>query len=437
MLPVVLLALLQAAPPQPARQWPIESLVVTGNHNYTKEQILAVTGLKVGELAGKPEFEAAQHRLEETGAFETVGYKFSPSAGSSGYAATIQVVEVEPVYPIRFSALDVPDGDVLAWLKGRYPLAGAKAPATKAVLDRFAASIQELLAARGHAEKVMAKLEPVGGDQFIITFRPNRPEAAVAEVTFEGNQVIPTTELQNAVAGVAIGTAYTEASFRELLSNSAKPLYDARGRIRVAFPKITTEKAHTVDGLIVHGTVEEGPSFSLGEVTLDNKSEIKNADFLKAGNFKKGDVANFDDVNAGVERIRKRLRHDGYMRAVATVDRSIHDDKKTVDVTVHIAEGPKFSAGKLTILGLDLDGEAAMRKLWAMGLGKPFNPDYPDYFLAQIKERGLFDNLGESKAAVNVNEQNLTVDVTLTFHGAPTAPAGKRPEGPANPGPQY
>src|SRR5260370_32645821 len=120
MLALVLLALLQAA--QPDKQWPIQSLAVTGNHNYSKEQILAVAGLKVGEIAGKAEFEAAQHRLEATGAFETIGYKFAPTADSSGYAATFQVVEVEPVYPVRFSTLALPDAEILAWLKGRFPL---------------------------------------------------------------------------------------------------------------------------------------------------------------------------------------------------------------------------------------------------------------------------------------------------------------------------
>ena len=54
-------------------KWPVESLTVEGNHNYSREQVLAVVGLKVGQLAGKPEFEAARDRLTATGAFETVG----------------------------------------------------------------------------------------------------------------------------------------------------------------------------------------------------------------------------------------------------------------------------------------------------------------------------------------------------------------------------
>ena len=70
-----------------------------GSHNYTPAQILAVAGLKIGQLAGKPEFEAARDRLVATGMFETVGYKFAPGGDKNGYAASFQVVEAQPAYP--------------------------------------------------------------------------------------------------------------------------------------------------------------------------------------------------------------------------------------------------------------------------------------------------------------------------------------------------
>ena len=86
------------------RRWPIESLTVEGNRNYTKEQILSITGLKIGQVAGKPEFETGRDRLVETGGFEKVEYKFGPSKDSSGYAASFQVVEAGPVYTVVFDA---------------------------------------------------------------------------------------------------------------------------------------------------------------------------------------------------------------------------------------------------------------------------------------------------------------------------------------------
>jgi len=51
-------ARLRASPADAGRRWPVEALTVEGNRNYTREQVLAVAGLKVGQLAGKPEFEA-------------------------------------------------------------------------------------------------------------------------------------------------------------------------------------------------------------------------------------------------------------------------------------------------------------------------------------------------------------------------------------------
>jgi hypothetical protein len=46
------------------------------------------------------------------GAFETVGYKFEPGAGKQGYAATFQVTEVDPAFPVRFEDLGVPDPEL-------------------------------------------------------------------------------------------------------------------------------------------------------------------------------------------------------------------------------------------------------------------------------------------------------------------------------------
>ncbi len=53
--------------------------------------------------------------------------------------------------------------------------------------------------------------------------------------------------------------------------------------------------------------------------------------------------------------------------------------------------------------------------MWNLKDGKPFNPEYPDRFLASVREQGIFDRLGKTKADTKVNEKNHVVDVTLTF----------------------
>src|SRR5688500_9684793 len=108
MLRVLIVMILAAAVglPQPApSKWPIASLKIQGNKNYSEQDILKVASLKLGDSAGKQEFEAARDRLIATGAFESVGYRFDPIGGNvKGYAASFQVVEVAQVYPVRFES---------------------------------------------------------------------------------------------------------------------------------------------------------------------------------------------------------------------------------------------------------------------------------------------------------------------------------------------
>jgi len=119
------------------------------------------------------------------------------------------------------------------------------------------------------------------------------------------------------------------------------------------------------------------------------------------------------------------LKHAGYMNSDITTRRSIDDDKRMVDLTLWVDAGTQFTMRKLTVVGLDLEGEAEITRIWTMKPGKPFNPDYPDMFLRTVREEGLFDNLGKTKADVKINDQDHTADVTLTFGGAPNQPTGR------------
>ncbi|HXB71872.1 MAG TPA: POTRA domain-containing protein [Candidatus Acidoferrales bacterium] len=404
-----------AAPAAAPTKWPIESLRVEGNRNYTADQVLAVARLKVGEVAGKPEFDAARDRLVASGAFETVGYRFEPGASQQGYSATFQVTEVAPAYPVQYEELGVPATEIEAVLKAKDPLYANRMPASRAVVDRYVSWIEEFLTAKGVPEKIAGVVTQAAPEQFTIVFRPAKNLPAVAQVTFAGNQVLPQNVLREAIAPVAIGSPYTEAGFRELLNGAIRAVYEQRGRVRVTFPKIRTEPATDVQGLHVFVTVDEGQSYELGKVVIAGPSPIDPAVLVKEGDFKSGDVANFDRVGEGLERIRKAVRRAGYLQVKVTSDRKIDDAKKAVDVAVHVAPGPLYLMGKLEIVGLPLDGEAEVRRIWTLKEGNALNPEYPDYFLGRIKADGVFDGLGKTKADQKVDEKNHVVDVTLTF----------------------
>ena len=165
----------------------------------------------------------------------------------------------------------------------------------------------------------------------------------------------------------------------------------------------------------------------MGDVRIEGAPHFEPLRLLKTAKFKNGDLADFDEVGKGVDRIRKTLAHQGYIRNDVQLVRKIDDAKKTVNLLVRIDEGPQFVFGTLHIEGLDLNGEAAIRKMWTHKQGTPYNPEYPNYFLGQVREEGLFDNLGESRAETKTDDKTHVVDVTLNFKYAPAPVKSKKP----------
>jgi len=423
------------APPKPAKpskpappaSYPILSLKVEGLQNYTEAQVLAVAGLKTGDPANKQAFEAARDRLLATGAFEQVGYKYSPTRDKKGYAAVLFVTEVQPVYPVRLEDLPAPAEEILAALGEADPLFSSNVPGTRQILDRYAAAIEAFLERTNRKEEVSGSVAADETGKLVVLFRPKRQPPSVAEVHFIGNKVIPGTALQNAIAGVAIGLVYKEPAFRRLLDYSIRPLYEARGHVRVAFPKIEVAPASGVKGVAVTVTVEEGPVYKLAGVRIEG-APVDARLFAKIAGFKPGEVFQLPAIEEGREQVLRAVRRAGHMTAKSEWRRSIDDAARTVELTLSIEAGPQFRFGSLEIQGLDIETEPAIRKLWALKPGQPFNADYPDFFLQRVREDGVLDNLGATKSQVRVNEDSLTVDVTLVFQGE--KPAGIRRRAP-------
>jgi outer membrane protein assembly factor BamA len=403
------------APEAEPTSWPLETLAVEGAHNYSTEQILAVAGLHVGQSAGKPEFEAARERLMATGAFDMVGYRFAPAKDGKGYDATIEISELGQFYPLRFEDLPATDAQLRAWLKQKDPLFGDKIPATKPEIDRYVQWISEYLAEKGYHDPVAGKVTSATDSDLIVLFRPAKPRPSIARVKFTNTGDLPAGMLQTAMHGVAVGALYTEPDFRVLLDTTARPRYEARGMIRVAFPKIETEPAKDVDGIEVTVEVEPGPVYKLGRVSFAG-ADSSNREMAKLANLKSSETVNFDDVKAAQERIAQSLRRSGYLQAASQVKREVNDTDHVVDLAFEIAPGPQFALGKLAIVGLDIETEPVIRKMWGLQPGKPFNVEYPDHFLSVVKDSGTFDNLKSTRAETKINTNDRTVDVTLYFN---------------------
>jgi outer membrane protein assembly factor BamA len=428
LLGLVVISLL--APAQsPSTPYPLTNLTVEGNKRFTAAQIIAASGLKTGQLVSKETFDAARARLMETGAFESVGYGFKPNTAKSGYDATFEVAEVALMYRYRFEDLAASDDDLRAVLRGQEILLGDVIPATSDVLNRYNGALTRFLEGKaGGKIEVIGRLSyDLPGEQTIL-FRPAGTRARISQIHFMGNDVVTATQLFNKFSDVAVGTEFTEAAVRRLLDASIVPLYEAKGRLRVSFPKITAEPSKETDviGVALTVTVDEGPSYSLGAVHFTGAAAKQSKELEDLVKWRKDEAVNFDEINAGLKRIARRFRSTGYVHAAARADRTVNDMEHAVDLMVNVDAGALFTYGKLDIRGLDLIGEPAIRKMWGTKEGKPFDPEYPDAFLKEVHDQGMFDNLGATSSETKIHEDSKTADVTLIFQGSKPADAGRK-----------
>jgi outer membrane protein assembly factor BamA len=206
---------------------------------------------------------------------------------------------------------------------------------------------------------------------------------------------------------------------RLLLDSSIRPLYEAQGRLRVSFPSVKAEPSpREVQGLNVTVEVSEGPVFNFGSIRVEGTASM-NQRLGEVAKLESGTLANFNQVRVAVERIDGEMRERGYMGVSTEVERNIRDDRGTVDLVLRVNPGPQYVFGRLTIEGLDINGEAEIRRIWGLEQGEPFRPSYPDYFLQQVQEQGVFDYLRETRSAISVDDATQTVDVTLIFNPEP------------------
>jgi outer membrane protein insertion porin family len=356
-----------------------------------------------------------------------VSYRFKPS-GHGGYELTFEVAEAEPLFPIRLEGLPAATGDAVAWLKQHDPLFQGRIPGTQPVLDRTSREIEEFLASRKANVKVAGKVAVIAAERYEARFTPAAGLPNVAIVTFEGNKAIRDTELSNAIGAVAFGQPFTEESFRLLLDSQLRPLYESKGYLRVAFPKVVATPSPNVKGVDVHVAVTEGEQYKVGGIIIRGPMQNNSKHLLRVAAVPKMTIVDFDKINEAARRIKNGLKQEGYLDAEVTTDRTIDDAKKTVTVYFTPAPGPQYTFGKLDVAGLGLDGEAAIHKLWGVKSGDPFPEDYPDYFLSEVRKEGYFDNLGDTKADRHVDEDTHVVDVQLTFNTGLPQPKKRKPE---------
>lgn len=394
--------------------FPIRAFQVKGTQQLTPDNVVLVSGLKLGQKIVAADIETAMQRMVASGYFERVGYRYEP--GPEGVTISWEVVEANVFYPYAFEEFPVKPEEAKKLLKEFDPLFSDKIPATNEFINRYANALNTTLKLEGEA-RIAGRLTTNEKGEFYVRFRPMKPRPAVYSVDFTGNKLISSEELRPPANASASGVPYNEKDFRMILDGRIRPLYEARGRMGVVFTRITATPLKDNElALNVVVEIQEGDEFKLREVRFAGPgAQVHNWDQIAS--FRTDEVVNMAEVEEGRKKMLESIRKDGYLDATVTQNNVVDTRKKLVDVEMNVELGPVYTFDKLDVKGLDLISEPVVRKMWNLKPGAPYNPEYPDFFLKQLRDDGIFDNLGETKAIPNLNREKHTVGVLLTFKG--------------------
>ncbi|MBM3759488.1 MAG: hypothetical protein FJW36_04500 [Acidobacteria bacterium] len=396
--------------------FPVKAVLVKGNRILKSAQVVAAAGIQPGTSVRPADMDRAMQKLLSCGYFDRVSYRYEPR--DQGYAIEWDVTEVTVFYPVAFEEMPLKAADAKVLLLQLDPLFGDKIPATQEVLKRYEDKLNETIKPATPEDRIRGQLASDDKGNLVALFRPRRTPPSIYQVDFKGNQLIRSEELRPIISAASTGVVFKEQDFRDILDIKIRPMYEARGRLKVSFPKITTVKADEIQGINLMVEVSEGEEYNLGEIRFEGESG-RTEDWLRIGAFRQGVTANMGEVDEGRRKMEMAIKRNGYLDAKIESKRTINDERKTVDMDFTFIPGAKYTFDKLEIKGLDLISEPEVRKIWSMKKGASFNPDYPDFFLNKLREDGVFDNLGETKSKADVDRENRTVAVTLTFKGAP------------------
>jgi outer membrane protein assembly factor BamA len=392
------------------------SIHVKGLQHFTENQVIAASGLKLGQQAGEAEFQQAAQKLGETGVFSELTYSYKYS--TSGCDLQLQVTENEKLLPIIFdNFVWFSDEQLQNLLKAALPLFNGRVPAGGNLTDQVAQALTAILSdhkIEGQVEYLPFAAEngPVTGYEYRVNFH----SIVVRNVDFPGASAEELPLLQAAARSFA-GEDYLRSRLLAQERLDLLPVYEARGYLKAHFsdaqPKVAQDGPQTL--VDVSLPVAPGLQYKLTALEITGNTAFPTDKLRDLIQLKTGEPANSVELASDLQQMHKLYGTKGYLFARVNAVPSMDDSNATVSYKLNVVEDDMYRMGDLSIEGLPEENANRMTAQWQMKKGDPFDDSYPQRFFSILYRdfglRGSY-NVAQKRA---INRQDKTVSVVLHF----------------------
>lgn len=401
----------------PASAHKLIAITVKGNKRYTPEDVIAASGLKVGETVTEDDFKHAAETLGETGAISDVGYTYSYSP--DGTKLELQITENDNVVPVIFENFVWFSEKELGEKVHQYvPLFKDEVPASGNIADQVADTLQALLVQRGSKGHVdYLRSGPEGKPIDSILFSVSGVEIQIRNVDFPGASAAELPLLANAARKLP-GEEYLESKVALYAKHNLLPLYLERGHLNATFaaPQATIvhEEPQSVQ-VDLKLPVTPGPQYRIANLTWAGNSALSAPALNPLLHLTIGQIANAVQLKTDLDAVQKLYKNHGYMAAAIDPIPHFDDSATTVSYELNVKEGDLYRMGDIEFQGLDSRTTDRMRLAWRLKEGDPYDASYPQRFLGETGNIVAPNLKWDITIHESLNQQDKTVDVELRF----------------------
>jgi outer membrane protein assembly factor BamA len=161
----------------------------------------------------KEGIETGCKKLEESGLFQDVSYRYAPGP-QRGYVVTLSLVDQKK---LTDAAIDIPGADEeqsWGWFTSKFPSFDHKVPDVPAAQDFLARQLEQHAGTALAGQHLVSRLEQefTPRPRMIVSFQPEKLPS-IASMSFTGQETLTAGQLDAILQKVIAGQGYTDRKF--------------------------------------------------------------------------------------------------------------------------------------------------------------------------------------------------------------------------------
>jgi len=397
----------------------LNKINVVGAAIYTPDQVISISGLKVGQPVRLADLGAGAELLSASGLFRSVTYRYAYTG--TDVEVTLEVTEDKFRAMVVFdNFIDFKDQELVQAIKREVAWFDGNSPASTAALNAIKQALQTFLQEKNVTGQVeyTSQTDLYGRGQLEI-FSIKGSEFPVCAVEFQGVASDRLSEIREKSKPLLKGV-YSRAFTSAFVNGSLVPVYRSKGYLRAKFQDsqaAISNDSKCSRGVILSLTVDEGKQYTWLKAQWSGNQAIPSGQLDETLKMTAGEVANGLKIDSGLALVREAYGKRGYIGAHTGSQPDYDDQHQTVSFKFAVDEGPQYHMGQLLFPGVPDRVVARVKAKWKLAEGAVFDASYFKEFVTKELSGETLDGVRDFEVSSRPDRQALKVDILIAAAG--------------------